>query len=316
MVEGVPPTATDEAVTHSVKMGLWKSDGGFDAYVPHAMAKLARLPRGAALLAGLAVLTLVVALDGAGRSFGLRLVPFYVPLLCVMSWALPRRWAIGFAIVTAIVALLPDIWASPTAPAAATAGNALFRAAAYIFLALLIAAYRRAYDEADYRAMYDGLTGALNKLPFQAAVVRHLTAARRGRQTLLAACIDLDGFKAINASYGAAAGDAALCAVSQEAMSAVRGSDLVGRLGGDKFGFLLGAASTQNAEGLAHLLHQRVTTTLVKSGLPLTCSMGALIVGPDTILTEADLFESAHALMRRAKAEGKGTVLTEAAPGS
>ena len=316
MVEGAPPAATDEADIHSGRMKLWKNDSGFDAYVPHAMAKLARLPRGAALLPGFAVLILVVVLDGAGRSFGLRLVPLYIPLLCVMSWALTRSWAMGFAIVTAIVALLPDIWASPTAPAAATAGNALVRAVVYIFLALLIAAYRRAYDEADYRAMYDGLTGALNRAPFQAAVVRHLTAARRGRQTLLAACVDLDGFKAINASYGQAAGDAALRAVSQEAMSAVRGSDLVGRLGGDKFGFLLGAASTQNAEGLAHVLHQRVTTTLIKSGLPLTCTMGALMVGPDTTLTEADVFESADRLMRRAKTEGKGTVLTEAAPES
>lgn len=316
MVEGGQLTATDEAEAHSGRMNLWKSDGGFDAYVPHAMAKLARLPRGAALLAGLGILILVVVLDGAGRSLGLRLVPLYVPLLCVMSWALPRRWAVGFATAAALVALLPDIWASPTALGTATVGNALVRAAVYIFLALLIAAYRRAYDEADYRAMYDGLTGALNKVPFQAAVVRHLTAARSGGQTLLAACVDLDGFKAINASYGQAAGDAALRAVSQEAMSAVRGSDLVGRLGGDEFGFLLGAASAQNAEGLAHVLHQRVMTTLVKSGLPLSCSMGALIVGPGTTLTEAELFQSADDLMRRAKAEGKGTVLTEAAPGN
>src|SRR5947209_6779428 len=154
MVEGGPPAATDEAEAHSGRMKLWKSGGGFDAYVPHAMAKLARLPRGAALLPGLAVLMLVVVLDGAARSLGLRLVPLYIPLLCVMSWALTRRWAMGFAIVTAIVALLPDMWASSTAPGAATAGNALIRAVVYMFLALLIAAYRRAYDEADYRAMY------------------------------------------------------------------------------------------------------------------------------------------------------------------
>jgi len=314
MAEGGLPAATDGADEHSGRMKLWPNDGGFDVYVPRAMARLARLPRRAALLRGLAVLILVVMVDGGSRPFGLRLVPLYVPLLCVMSWALTRRWAICFAIGTAAVALLPDILNSANVPAAAIAGNALVRAATYIFLALIIAAYRRAYDEADYRAMYDGLTGALNKVPFQAAVVRHLTAARRGRQTLVAVCIDLDGFKAINASYGPAAGDAALRAVSEEALRAVRGSDLVGRLGGDEFGILLGAPSAQNAEGLAHLLHQRVTTTLGKSGLPLSCSMGALIVGPDTTLTEAELFESADRLMRQAKVGGKGTVLTEAAP--
>jgi len=312
MAEGDPPAATEGADAHSDSMRLWNRDSGFEAYVPRAMAKLARLPRGATLLLpGLAVLIMVMALDAGGRRFGLRLVPFYVPLLCVMSWVLVRHWAILFATLAAVVALWPDIMAMPTAPPMATAGNALVRAAVYVFLALLIGAYRRAYDEADYRAMYDALTGALNKMPFQTAMVRHLAAARRGRQTLVAACIDLDGFKAINANYGPAAGDAALRAVAQDAMSGVRGSDLMGRIGGDEFGFLLGAGSAQNAEALARLLHQRVTTTLAKSGLPLSCSMGALIVGPDATLTEVELIEFAYGLMRRAKAEGTGTVLIE-----
>src|SRR4051812_4297217 len=102
MVEGGPPAATEETVAHSSRMKLWKSDGGFDLYMPRAMAKLARLPRGSALLRGLAILMLVVMVDGAGRSLGLRLVPLYIPLLCVMSWVLTRRWAVGFAIGTTI----------------------------------------------------------------------------------------------------------------------------------------------------------------------------------------------------------------------
>jgi diguanylate cyclase (GGDEF)-like protein len=160
------------------------------------------------------------------------------------------------------------------------------------------------------------LTGALNRSPFEAAVVRHLAAARRARETLLAASIDLDGFKQINLNFGRAAGDAALRAFSEEALRAVRGSDLFGRLGGDKFGFLLGASSSQNAEALAHLLHQRVTSTLAKSGLPLTCSMGGLIIGPNSTLTDVELFERANGLVRQAKDTGAGKVLTEVAPGA
>ena len=292
-------------------MRLWKSDGRFDLYVPHAMAKLAHLSRGAALLGGLIVLILVVVLDGAGRSLGLRLVPLYVPLLCVMSWILPRRWGIGFAIITAMVALLPDIWASPAAPGAATAGNALVRAAVYIFLALIIAAYRRAYDEADYRAMYDVLTGVLNKIPFQTAMVRHLAAARRARQTSIVACVDLDGFKAVTGSHGYSAGDGVLRAFSREAMSAIRGSDLLGRLGQDEFGFLLNASAEHGAEGFARLLHQRLTTALTKTGLPLSCSMGALIVPPRADLAEAPLLDRAAALMNRAQAQSAGAVIVE-----
>lgn len=279
--------------------------------VTRAMTRLARLPQRRAMATGLAILTLLVLLDGASRSAGLRLVPLYVPLLCVMSWVLKRRWALWFAIAAAIIALLPDIAAAPARSGAATAANMLIRAATYIFLALIIVAYRRAYDEADFRAMYDGLTGTLNKLPFQSAAVRHLSAARRARQTMLAVCVDLDGFKAINTSYGHAAGDAALRAFAQEAMSAIRGSDLVGRLGGDEFGFLLTAPPEHGAEGLVHLLHQRLSDMLTKTGLPLSCSMGALIVPAHAALSAADLFDRADALMRRAKADGKSRVIAE-----
>jgi len=297
-------------------MTFWKSDGGFAAYLQRAMARLARMPQHVVLLGGGALLGLIVVLDGAARPIQLRLVPLYVGLLCITSWAMRRHLAVIFAIIAAIVALLPDIGASASPFGMATIANALIRAAIYIFLALIITTYRRAYDEADYRAMYDALTGALNKMPFQSAVARHLIAGQRARDTLIAVCVDLDGFKLINAKYGSAAGDTALRAFAQEAMRATRGSDLVGRLGSDEFALLLGISSADQAEAFVHLLHQRVTTTLGKTGLPLSCTIGALIAGPDATLTGAELFEQAEGLMRRAKSQGRGVVLTEFAPGT
>lgn len=297
-------------------MSFWGRGGQRSSSLSRAMARLARMPAAAAWGWGIIGLLAIVALDSAVRPLGVRLVPAYVPLLCAICWSLGNRQTIAFALLAAIVALLPDVVLASDPLGAATAANAAFRGASYLFLSLIIAAYRRAYDEADYRAMYDALTGALNRVPFEAAVVRHLAAARRSRETLLAAAIDIDGFKQINKDYGQAKGDAALRAFSEEALRQVRGSDLFGRLGGDKFGFLLGLSSAQSGEALAHLLHQRVTSTFAKSGLPLTCSMGALIVGPGSTLTDAELFERAGGLVRQVKEAGKGQVLTEAAPGS
>ena len=293
-------------------MTPWSSDSSIVAPLSRAMARLARLPAAKAWALALISLLAVLLMDGGTRGWGLRLVPLYVPVLCVASWVLGRWSAVLFAGIAGLVALLPDAFAAadPFSPAIAT--NMIVRAACYIFLALIIAAYRRAYDEADFRSMYDGLTGVLAKMPFQAAMVRHLSAARRARQTLIVACVDMDGFNHINAAYGYSAGDTALRAFSREAMSAIRGSDLVGRLGGDEFGFLLGTSSGTNAEALVHVLHQRLTTALDKTGLPLSCSMGALIVPAGSDLTETALIDRAGALMRQAKTNGKGAVLTEA----
>jgi diguanylate cyclase (GGDEF)-like protein len=292
---------------------LRNDDGRLDGPLARMLARLARWPAGAVALGGLACLVVAVLLDGAARQADLRLVPLYVPILCVTCWALKRGAAILFATIAAIVALLPDVLIASNPSGAATAANALLRAATYIFLALIITAYRRAFDEADHRAMHDGLTGVLNKMPFETAAARHLAAARRAQQTLLVACVDLDGFKAVNTNHGHKAGDQALRSFAREALNAVRGSDLVGRIGGDEFGFLMSASNGPNSEALVHVLHQRLTTMLAKTGLPLSCSMGALIVSPRATLDETELFVRADALMRKAKAAGKGRVLTETA---
>jgi diguanylate cyclase (GGDEF)-like protein len=279
--------------------------------LPRAMARLARLPAGLVAAGSLAALVMVVLMDGAARHSDVRLVPLYVPILCVACWALRRGAAILFAMIATIVALIPDILISSDAPPAAIAVNTLVRAASYAFLAMIVTAYRRVFDEADHRAMHDGLTGVLNKIPFETAAARHLTAARRAGQTMLVACVDLDGFKAINTIHGHSAGDAALRGFAHEAMRAIRGSDLVGRLGGDEFGFLLGVSYGHNGDALVHALHERLMTMLAKTGLPLSCSMGALVVSPQARLSETDLFQRADTLMRRAKAAGKGRALTE-----
>lgn len=283
-------------------------------HMPRTLARLACLNMWSVLVAGTICLLVVVALDDAARYSGIRLVPLYVPILCIVCWVL-RRWAaVLFAVMTAAVAILPDVLAAPEPVGMATAASAAIRVISYIFLALIIAGYRRTYDEADMRAMHDGLTGVLNKVPFHAAAKRNLLMGQRARQTLLAVYVDLDDFKSINTHYGHAAGDAALRSFSREAMNAIRGSDLVGRLGGDEFGFLLSAPSEHNAEGLARLLHQRLTSALAKTGLPVTCSMGGMIVPSRSTVPEVDLFQAADLLLRKAKTSGKSMVVTELVP--
>jgi diguanylate cyclase (GGDEF)-like protein len=60
--------------------------------------------------------------------------------------------------------------------------------------------------------------------------------------------IDLDGLKIANDTHGHAGGDAVLAHFSAILLGALRGSDLVGRLGGDEFGIILLHANEQQAQ--------------------------------------------------------------------
>lgn len=84
-------------------------------------------------------------------------------------------------------------------------------------------------------AFFDPLTGLANRLllvnRFQLAI-QHASRSRRQFAVLM---VDLNKFKAINDTYGHAAGDTVLITVAQRLVSAVRATDTVARLGGDEF---------------------------------------------------------------------------------
>ena len=83
------------------------------------------------------------------------------------------------------------------------------------------------------------LTDALTQLPNRLALVDELTRllarAQRDGTLVWLAFIDLDGFKAVNDTYGHKVGDRLLCTVAQRLHSSLRGGDLVARVGGDEF---------------------------------------------------------------------------------
>jgi diguanylate cyclase (GGDEF)-like protein len=101
---------------------------------------------------------------------------------------------------------------------------------------------RRERDAADLaehnheQATRDPLTGAMNRRGILSLFER--TLAEPGSTFPWLALVDLDGFKLINDTYGHAAGDAVLCAVS-ERIDAMPEIIAHGRLGGDEFAIIL-----------------------------------------------------------------------------
>ncbi len=95
----------------------------------------------------------------------------------------------------------------------------------------------RSEQELEHRASHDSLTGLGNRVLFSEELARAL-ADRPDRPPdadVGVLYIDLDGFKAVNDTYGHDAGDEVLLATAHRLRSEVRAHDTVARLGGDEF---------------------------------------------------------------------------------
>src|SRR5450830_322167 len=89
-------------------------------------------------------------------------------------------------------------------------------------------------------ALHDPLTGLPNRRLLEDRIEHTLlqSARSRGKSALL--YLDLDGFKAINDSYGHGYGDDILKMVAARLVAASRKEDTVARIGGDEFVIVLG----------------------------------------------------------------------------
>jgi diguanylate cyclase len=93
----------------------------------------------------------------------------------------------------------------------------------------------RKTDELHHQAMHDGLTGLPNRALILDRIDQALARSRRQQAPIAVLFLDLDGFKGINDTFGHAAGDQVLRAVSARLTALLRAGDTVGRLGGDEF---------------------------------------------------------------------------------
>ena len=115
--------------------------------------------------------------------------------------------------------------------------------------------------ELESLADHDVMLPVLNRRAFLREVSRALALAERHNAPSALVFIDLNGFKAVNDTYGHAAGDAALHHVSALLSAHVRETDSVGRLGGDEFGVVLTLTGPQGAEAKAQELVDLIDNT-------------------------------------------------------
>jgi diguanylate cyclase (GGDEF)-like protein len=145
-------------------------------------------------------------------------------------------------------------------------------------------------DEIELRrlAQIDYLTGAATRRGFFQEMEKAISRYSRHNRPSALVVFDIDDFKQVNDRFGHAAGDYVLRGVAECVASLMRGSDLLGRLGGEEFSVLLMDANQEQALNSAERFRQGVEQLVVNHDPPLsvTASFGVAEVGPDLLLTE------------------------------
>jgi serine/threonine-protein kinase len=130
-----------------------------------------------------------------------------------------------------------------------------------------LAGYRRLVAEDEkLRAgsVHDPLTSALTRNAFEQAVANEVAAAARRGETLTLVLFDIVGLRHINTAHGHRVGDEVLAQIAARIRAAVRGTDILGRFGGDELALLLINAAGDQARAVGEKVIERV------SGSPIT----------------------------------------------
>lgn len=155
----------------------------------------------------------------------------------------------------------------------------------------------------------DSLTGTLTRRAFIAEVDKRIALFARRQRPAALVMIDIDHFKAVNDTYGHAAGDKAIQAMARLCEAGRRPADALGRLGGEEFGLLLAETTEAEAIHVANRFCSAVRGLEVKHEPPLrfTASFGVAAIAPDRMTTEAWL-AAADCALYEAKRGGRDRV--------
>ena len=106
----------------------------------------------------------------------------------------------------------------------------------------------------EYQAQTDSLTGLYNHRHFHDRLRAELTRASRARDSVAVLMLDIDDFKRVNDVYGHGVGDQVLRDLADLLRGALRGSDVVCRLGGEEFGVVMPSCDAGDALNLGRRL--------------------------------------------------------------
>jgi diguanylate cyclase (GGDEF)-like protein len=179
--------------------------------------------------------------------------------------------------------------------------------------AFVLLCFERIRSELHRAATTDSLTGLPNRRTIGERATALFERARTMGLGFSIAVVDIDHFKRINDQHGHDAGDAVLCGVAQALAAHCRGSNVVGRQGGEEFVALLDGANSADALIAAERLRAAVASSthrFEQTTLRVTASIGIATFSPDD-REFANVLRRADRALYAAKAAGRNCVRQE-----
>jgi len=152
-------------------------------------------------------------------------------------------------------------------------------------------------------ATTDPLTGLANHRSFKERLAEEMARAQRHRRPLALAVIDLDHFKRVNDRFGHQVGDAVLVEAARRLRERCRATDLIARVGGEEFAWLMPETDGLDAWQAAERAREALAGTLFATAGRVTASIG--VCDLTHAGTADDLYRFADGALYWAKHHGR-----------
>jgi diguanylate cyclase (GGDEF)-like protein len=166
-------------------------------------------------------------------------------------------------------------------------------------------------ERAEELSVTDDLTRLYNSRYLNLSLRRETKRAVRTSRALSMLFIDLDGFKAVNDTYGHMYGSRALVEAAAVIRSSARETDVVARFGGDEFAVILPETARDGAIMVAERIRDRIAAhsflTADLLDVRLTASVGIATL-PDVAASAEELMQAADKAMYKVKVSGKNGI--------